>query len=163
GRSGTPMTVIFASSRLKAIPEMRASSIFVSSSNVISVPSPCSWKLESTRRRTLYLPANSTDLICRILEPSLAISSIPSNATCLGVRAVGENADLCPGVAARLDAALKQRHAQEADRDLLAGRHDDVELARIGFSLDLFGESDESVGFPAHCRNHDNELMAGGF
>jgi len=71
--------------------------------------------------------------------------------------------ELSPGVAARLDAALEQRHAQQADRDLLAGRHDDVELARIGFSLDLLGESDESVGFSAHCRNHDNELMAGGF
>jgi len=35
-------------------------------------------------------------------------------------------------------------------------------LARIGFGLDLLGESDESVGFSAHCRNHDNQLMARG-
>jgi hypothetical protein len=78
------------------------------------------------------------------------------------VRAVGENADLSAGVAARLYAALEQRHAQEADRHLLAGRHDDVILARIGFGLHLLGESDEPVGFSAHCRNHDNQLMAGG-
>src|SRR6266568_4782161 len=89
GRSGTPMTVIFASSRLKAIPEMTASSIFASSSNVISVPSPCSWKLESTRRGTLFLPATSTDRICRIFEPRLAISSISSKVTDLSLRASG--------------------------------------------------------------------------
>ena len=38
GRSGTPMTVILASSRLKAMPEMIACSMFSSSSKVISVP-----------------------------------------------------------------------------------------------------------------------------
>src|SRR6266702_641161 len=113
---------------------MTACSIFASSSNVISVPSPPSSKLESTRKGTLYFPANSTERICSTLEPRLAISSISSKVTdlrrraCgeirahallvdfpdprLGVRAVGENADLSPGVAARLDAALEQRHAQ---------------------------------------------------
>ena len=38
GRSSTPITEIFASSRLNAMPEMIACSMFSSSSNVISVP-----------------------------------------------------------------------------------------------------------------------------
>src|SRR5258707_251589 len=80
----------------------------------------------------------------------------------LGVRAVGENAHLSPGVAARLDAALEQRHAQQPYGHLLAARHHDVELAPVRVGLDLLGERDEPVGFSTHCRNHDNELMSGG-
>ncbi len=78
------------------------------------------------------------------------------------MRAVGENADLSAGVATRLDAALEKRHAQQADGHLLAGRHYDVELARVGVGLNLLGKGDEPVGFSTHCRNYDNELMSGG-
>src|SRR4051812_25599143 len=82
GRSGTSLTVIFASSRANATPEMTAFSIAMcgSSSKVISVPDCASWdtgnsgsvRLESTRVGTLYLPANSTERICSTLEPAPA-------------------------------------------------------------------------------------------
>ena len=72
GLSGTPNTVIFASSRLNAMPEMIGCSMLLSllagSSNVISVPSPSSSKLESTRSFTLYLPANSTSEFAILLN-----------------------------------------------------------------------------------------------
>ena len=89
GRSGTPRIVIFASSRLDAMPEMTACSMFSSSSKVMSVPSPSSSKLESTRSRTRYLPANSTERICSTLEPRLASSSISSKVTVFSRRASG--------------------------------------------------------------------------
>src|SRR6267143_275060 len=114
GRSGTPMTVIFASSRLKAIPEMTASSIFASSSNVISVPSPCSWKLESTRNRSgvRAAAAERGDIALGIDALKTGDDDKPpfgkicthallvdlANAR-FGVRAVGENSDLSRGVA----------------------------------------------------------------
>ena len=89
GTSGTLVRVILASSRWKAIPEMTACSMLVpsiSSSKVISVPDFISSssgmsgdvRLESTRVLTLYLPANSTERVCRTLLPRLAISSISS-------------------------------------------------------------------------------------
>ncbi|MCY1182469.1 hypothetical protein D9M73_230310 [compost metagenome] len=86
GLSGTPRTVILASSRAKAMPEMTAASMVESSSKVISVPEciSCSSGIsgsvsdDSTRVFTRYLPANSTARICSTLEPRLAISSISS-------------------------------------------------------------------------------------
>ena len=97
GLSGTPRIVIFASSRLNAMPEMTACSMFSSSSKVISVPERISSssgidgsvRLDSTRVGTRYLPANSTERICRIFEPSDAISSISSNDTTFSRRASG--------------------------------------------------------------------------
>ena len=44
---------------------------------------------DSTRVGTRYLPANSTERICRTLEPSEAISSISSNDTTAMRRASG--------------------------------------------------------------------------
>ncbi|MNV84502.1 hypothetical protein D3C71_1783800 [compost metagenome] len=97
GLSGTPSTEILASSRLKAMPDTTACSIFSSSSKVISVPDLASSsmsmsqgvKLESTRMGTLYLPANSTERICSTLLPRLAISSISSKLTVCRRRASG--------------------------------------------------------------------------
>ena len=54
---------------------------------VIRVPSP-GLKVESTRRGTLYLPANSTERGCSTLEPRLASSSISSKVTCAMRRAL---------------------------------------------------------------------------
>ena len=76
GWSGTPLMVSCASSLLNAIPEIIAFST-ISSSSAISVPLPSS-KVDRTRNGTLYLPANSTERICRTFEPRLAISSISS-------------------------------------------------------------------------------------
>ncbi len=77
GVSGTPRTVSLASSRLNAIPEITGCSMVCSESVVINVPSP-SAKLDNTRNGTWYLPANSTERICKTLEPRLAISNISS-------------------------------------------------------------------------------------
>ncbi len=97
GRSGTPRMEIFASSRLNAMPDTTACSIFSSSSKVISVPEFASSamgmshgvKLDSTRSGTRYLPANSTERICSTLEPMDAISSISSKLTVVSRRASG--------------------------------------------------------------------------
>ncbi len=92
GRSGTPSTVILASSRLNAMPEMMACSMFSSSSNVMRVPMSVEFTSvndDSTRSFTLYLPANSTERICSTLEPSEASSSISSKVTVSRRRASG--------------------------------------------------------------------------
>ncbi|MOA43537.1 hypothetical protein D3C78_1657010 [compost metagenome] len=89
--------MILASSRLKAMPETTAASIFSSSSKVISVPETISSSSgirgsvseDRTRTGTRYLPANSTERICRTLEPSDAISSISSKETTAMRRASG--------------------------------------------------------------------------
>ena len=86
GLSVTPIRLILASSRLKAMPDTTACSILTSSSKVIRVPERASSamsmshgvKLDSTRKGTRYLPANSTERICSTFEPRLAISSISS-------------------------------------------------------------------------------------
>ena len=57
--SGTPEIFNFASSRSKAIPAIAGSSILEPPSTLMRVPGPASNE-ESTRRGTLYLPANST-------------------------------------------------------------------------------------------------------
>ena len=95
GLSGTPITEILASSRLNAMPEMIACSIVSSSSNVMSVPGADdsgSSNDDRTRSLTLYLPANSTERICRTLEPRLAISSISSNVTVVEPPRLGHDA-----------------------------------------------------------------------
>jgi hypothetical protein len=49
-------------------------------------------KLDSTRSGTWYLPANSTERICRTLEPMEAISSISSKLTVLQAARLGHHA-----------------------------------------------------------------------
>ena len=79
----------------------------------------------------------------------------------LGVGVVGEDAHLAAGVALRLEPGLHQRHRQKPDGDLLAGRSDHIEFARVGTGLNFARQRDEPVGFSTHCRNDDNELMSG--
>ncbi len=78
------------------------------------------------------------------------------------MRRVGDDPHLPAAVAARLDAELEQRHREEADRHLLAGGGDHVELARIGMRLDFPGERDQAIGLARHGRGHDHDLVAGG-
>ena len=85
GKSGTPETVIFASSTACAMPDTSACSI-VSFSNVINVPGP-STKVDITRKGTRYRPANSTERGCNTLEPRLASSNISSKVICCRRRA----------------------------------------------------------------------------
>ena len=77
----------------------------------------------------------------------------------LGVRAVGEDPHLRAGVAARLHALLHQRHRKQRDRDLLAGGHHDVELARVRVRLNVLRERDQAVGLARHRRDDDDELV----
>jgi len=87
-----PNTVILASSRLNAMPEIMGFPCFPSS-YVISVPSP-SWKEDSNAQRYIcILPANSTERICSTLEPRLAISSISSKVMRAKTRAFGTRVD----------------------------------------------------------------------
>ena len=59
-------------------------------------------------------------------------------------------AHLAAGVALRLDAQLLQRDREQADRDLLAGGGDDVELARIGVRRELAcASAEQAVGLAA--------------
>ena len=55
----------------------------------------------------------------------------------LGERAVGQHANLAAGVALGLEPHRLERDREQADRHLLAGGGDDVELARIGIRREL--------------------------
>src|SRR5271169_3962718 len=79
--------------------------------------------------------------------------------TRLGECAVGQDAHLPAGVALRLQAQFMQGDGEQADRHLLAGRGDYVELARIGTRGELAGEREEAVGFATHRRHHDHKLV----
>src|SRR5438552_618901 len=122
GRSGTSCTVIFASSRLNATPEMTAFSMAMwgSSSKVISVPAFAQIGADRT-----FLDGGDARL---------------------GVRGIGGDFHLPAGIAAGLHAHLDERHRKEANRHLLASGGDHIELARIGNRLDFLGERDQAVG-----------------
>ena len=70
GLSGTPISVILASSRLNAMPEMTACSIFSSSSNVISVPERASSSIGDVPRREARQHAQRHAGTCRRTRPS---------------------------------------------------------------------------------------------
>jgi hypothetical protein len=58
-----------------------------------------------------------------------------------GERFVGEHLHLPSGVAARWNAELEQRHREQPDGDLLAGRGDHVQLARVRDAPGLRGRA----------------------
>ena len=78
----------------------------------------------------------------------------------LGVQRVRQDLDLAPGVALGRHAGILERHAQQTDGDLLAGRHDDIEFAWAGIGCHFFRQRDQAVGLAAHRRHHDHHLMA---
>ena len=77
----------------------------------------------------------------------------------LGKGVVGENLDLAASVALRRYADIHKGHRQQPDGDLLASRADLIELARIRAGLDFLGQCDQLVGFTAHRRHHDHDLV----
>ena len=87
GRSGTPVSVIRASSVECVTAVIRGFSI-VSFSPITTVPGPSS-KLERQWIRTPCVRAYSTDLSCSTFAPDAAISSISSNDTNGSLRASG--------------------------------------------------------------------------
>ena len=78
----------------------------------------------------------------------------------LGERAVGQDAHLRAGVAARLDAHLLQRDREQADGHLLAGRRDDVELARAGRSPTAPSRAPAAGWSRRPSPTHDDDLVA---
>jgi hypothetical protein len=83
----------------------------------------------------------------------------------LGVRHVGRDRHLPAGVADRRHALGLQRDREQADRDLLAGRRDHVELAhqlgRAALGRDLLGQREQAIRLAAHRRRHDDHAVAG--
>jgi hypothetical protein len=78
----------------------------------------------------------------------------------LGMSRVGSDGQLPGHPGARLHAFLLQRHRQQADRHLLAGRDDDVVFARIVQRRDLVDPFHQLVGGSGHGRDHDRDLVA---
>ncbi|MCY1178289.1 hypothetical protein D9M73_186330 [compost metagenome] len=81
----------------------------------------------------------------------------------LVVRAVGENTHLVAGVGHRWHTTLDQRHGQQSDRHLFTGGNDHIQLTRnrLAIATDLLGQIDQTVGFAAHCRQHNHQVIAG--
>ena len=61
------------------------------------------------------------------------------------------------GIAERLEPNRKQRR-----RDLLAGRHQHVGLARMGRVAELRGELEKPIRLTRHRGDHDHDLIAAG-
>src|SRR5207237_6282727 len=94
--------------------------------------------------RAHALEAGDDDDLARLKGGAHALSA-DSHDPRFRVRGVGHEADLRAGKGARLEAEGVERHGQERDRDLLAGREQHVRLARVGRRGDLVGERDEAV------------------
>jgi len=77
------------------------------------------------------------------------------------VATVGGDAGLRPGQADRRDAQAVERHRQQRRALVLAGRQENVELARVGLVGDGRGKAEELVGRIAH-RRHDYDEIAPG-
>ena len=76
----------------------------------------------------------------------------------LAVAAVGGDAGLRAGQADGRDTEAMERHRQERRALVLAGREQDVQLARVGLVGDGRRERQELVGGVAHRGHHDDEL-----
>ena len=79
----------------------------------------------------------------------------------LGVRTVGDDADLGAGEADGLFAERLDGHGHEGDGDLLAGRQQHVHLAGRRMLADLAGQFDELIGGVAASADDDDDLIAG--
>ena len=78
------------------------------------------------------------------------------------VAAVRGDAGLRTGQADRRDAQAMEGHRQQGRALVLAGREQDVELARVGIVGDGGGEAEQLVRGIAHRRDDDDEVVAGG-
>src|SRR5690606_11402282 len=78
----------------------------------------------------------------------------------LGVGAVGENTYLAACIRNRRHADLDQRHGQQSDGHLLAGRNHYIQFAGNGSLVDLPSQLDQAVGFTAHSRDHHDDVIA---
>lgn len=79
----------------------------------------------------------------------------------LVVRAVGEDPHLVTGVGHRRNTALDQGHGQQGDGHLLAGGDDHIQFTRNRLIADLLGQVDQAIGFTAHRRQYNHQVIAG--
>ncbi len=79
--------------------------------------------------------------------------------TRLTVGTVGQNTYLRARHGDSLNTDSLERHGQQADGDLLASGDDHVHLARIGVGLNLLGQINQAVGFPAHGGDHHDQVI----
>ena len=80
----------------------------------------------------------------------------------LVVGAVGKNANLRPGVRAGGAAARLQRHGEQRNGHLLAGRKQNVELPRVGTLLNAAGQIEEAVRLATHRGYDHDDIVAPG-
>ena len=73
--------------------------------------------------------------------------------------AVGEDFYLAAGVRHRRYAAFFDGDGEQGDADLFAGGHQHVHFARAGTLVDVVRECDEAVGFAAHRRDGDDDVV----
>lgn len=100
-------------------------------------------------------------------DDHLAGSQISANAliidmlnACLVESTVGHDPDLRARVGNSRHIDGLERHRQKAYGDLLARRNDHIQLTRVRFGLHLARQCDQPIGFPAHGRNHHNQIIA---
>ena len=77
----------------------------------------------------------------------------------LGVKAVGDDADLGAGEADGLFAKALDGHGHEGDGDLLAGRQQHVHLAGRRMIADFAGQVDQLIGGVAAGADDDDDLV----
>ena len=79
----------------------------------------------------------------------------------LGVGRIGLHGHLPAGVTAGVDAFGMQRDGQQAHAHLLASRGNHVEFTRVRLGRNLFGHTQQAVGFAGHGRRNDHDLVTG--
>ena len=85
---------------------------------------------------------------------------IDADDACLVMGAVGADVDLMAGVRACGATLRLKRHREQRDGHLLAGREQDVELARVGGLPDAACEAGEAVRLAAHRGNDHHNVVA---
>ena len=114
------------------------------------VMSPCSstpWKPATTAIWPFFS-------VSKIFEPFDGLDAR------LRERAVGEDLHLVTEERARLAALVLDGHRGERGGDLLAGRGDDVHLARVGHADHLVREAEEAIRLAAHRADDDDDVVA---
>jgi hypothetical protein len=91
-----------------------------------------------------------------VLDQTRAIDLLDAR---LHMRRVGLDRHLPAGIRAALHAEFAERQRQQADRHLLAGRGDLVELALTAACVDRARELEQAIGFARHRRDDDDDLM----
>ena len=81
--------------------------------------------------------------------------------TSFGIGVVSQNSDLRTSIAASLHTQILERHREKTDGDLFACGGDHIEFARIRVLLNFFGQGNQAIGFSAHRRDDNYNLMAG--